>query len=150
MAGREIAAASRGWRVMVSVSKAAASTPKPARRLEPANDVGMVISPGADLVGDLVVPLDVDVLGRVDGSVRARRIVVGEGAHVAGTLIAHEVEIFGTLKDGAVIATRVHLRGGCDVEGDLYYSDLNVDEGALFEGKSRRHDDPFKLVDGAG
>ena len=51
--------------------------------------------------------------------------------------------------DGAIIANSIALRDGCEVDADLYYRALELDEGALFEGKSRRHDNPMSLAPAA-
>jgi cytoskeletal protein CcmA (bactofilin family) len=39
---------------------------------------------------------------------------------------------------------RVTLQAQSHVEGDIYHQSLAIEQGAYFEGKSRRSDDPMK------
>jgi cytoskeletal protein CcmA (bactofilin family) len=43
---------------------------------------------------------------------------------------------------GTVRGRRVILQSSCHVEGDVYHQTLAIEQGAFFEGKSRRTEDP--------
>jgi cytoskeletal protein CcmA (bactofilin family) len=48
---------------------------------------------------------------------------------------------------GSVYSRRVMLQTTSQVEGDIYHQALSIEQGAMFEGKSRRtNDDPRALL----
>ena len=44
---------------------------------------------------------------------------------------------------GSVRGRRVMLQASCHVEGDVFHQALSIEQGAYFEGKSRRTPDPL-------
>jgi hypothetical protein len=77
---------------------------------------------------------------RIEGELRASDLVIGEGAEIQGTAIAQDVTVSGTVK-GTIRAVRVILQGG-NVEGDIFNRTLSIDENSVFEGASRRDENP--------
>ena len=56
--------------------------------------------------------------------------------------VAEEIVIRGHVS-GTVRGKRVMLQASSQVEGDIYHNALSIEQGAMFEGKSRRTaDDP--------
>jgi cytoskeletal protein CcmA (bactofilin family) len=47
---------------------------------------------------------------------------------------------------GSITGLRVTLQGQCHVEGDIFCQTLAIEQGAYFEGKSRRSDNPLAEV----
>ncbi len=99
---------------------------------------------GADLViqGNLTSKGEVQIEGEVQGDIYATHIVIGERARVTGGVIAEECVIRGHLL-GTVRGRRVLLQSSSHVEGDIYHQTMAIEQGAFFEGKSRRTDDPL-------
>lgn len=129
----------------VKITMTDASSTSPLSRMVAANDQALVIPATARIEGLVAVPLDVDLWGVVDGEIRCRQIVLHGGAQLLGTIVAERVEVFGLVREGVIAARRIRIGSGCDVEADLYYEELDIEEGGLYEGKSRRHDDPMTL-----
>jgi cytoskeletal protein CcmA (bactofilin family) len=50
---------------------------------------------------------------------------------------------------GSVRGLRVTLQAQSHVEGDIFHQSLAIEQGAYFEGKSRRSDDPLAEVKAA-
>ena len=99
---------------------------------------------GADLLiqGNLTSKGEVQIEGEVQGDVYATHVVIGERARVTGGIIAEECVIRGHLL-GTIRGRRVLLQGSAHVEGDVYHQTMAIEQGAFFEGKSRRTDDPL-------
>ena len=99
---------------------------------------------GEDLVIDGNVtsncPLHID--GRVHGDVQCASLVLGENSEIEGNVVAEDVVIHGRLI-GSVRGVRVILQSTCHVTGDLIHVTLAMEQGAYFEGKSRRSEDPL-------
>jgi cytoskeletal protein CcmA (bactofilin family) len=99
------------------------------------------IGSGMSIIGNIECNGPAQVFGRVEGEVRASDLLIGDGAQVEGSVIAQDVKICGSVK-GTVRATRVKLQRGGAVEGDIFHRSLSIDENALFEGTSRRVENP--------
>jgi cytoskeletal protein CcmA (bactofilin family) len=84
--------------------------------------------------------------GQVQGEIHCASLVLGENSQLEGSAIAEDVVISGRLI-GSVRALRVRLQPKSHVEGDLLYQSLAIEQGAYFEGKSRRSDDPLSRQD---
>jgi cytoskeletal protein CcmA (bactofilin family) len=105
---------------------------------------------GQDLVitGNLNCKGDIEIEGEVQGDVQARRIIVGESARVTGSLLAEEVVVRGGVQ-GQIRGNTVTFQATSRVEGDIFHRSLLIEQGALFEGRSRRSDDPLTVPRGA-
>jgi cytoskeletal protein CcmA (bactofilin family) len=110
---------------------------KPAAKPETVSSIGSTMS----VVGQVVCTGQARVFGRVEGELRVSDLLLGEGAHVEGTVIAQEVTVRGHVK-GTIRALRVRLEDGATVEGDIFHRSLTIEEGALLEGSSRRVENP--------
>jgi len=99
---------------------------------------------GSDLIvyGDVVSKGELRVDGEIEGDIDGNRVVLGEQACVTGTVRAEDIVIFGQVM-GSVGGRRVSLQSTSRVEGDVYHQVLVLEQGAFFEGKSVRSDDPL-------
>lgn len=106
-----------------------------------------VIGPGFMLEGDAITIRCKGSL-RVDGNIRAdlhtSRLVVGKDAVISGAIAAEEVEVYGQVR-GAILARHLVLHSTAEVEGDLVSHELTVEQGASFDGRSRKAKDPAEI-----
>jgi len=131
-----------------------ASTPEAIRRLARTGDAlqseaASSISSGLTIVGKIIGHGALTIFGHIKGEVRASTIVIAEGAQIEGGVSAEEMTIGGNVK-GIIQANRVKLNSGAVVEGDIYHRTLTIEEGARFEGMSRRGENPIDTIDGNG
>ena len=101
-----------------------------------------VIGPDLTIHGNLSSEGQVQIDGKVEGDIHGTHIIVGERAHITGSIIAEEVVVRGHVM-GSVRGKRVMLQAQSHVEGDIYHNALAIEQGAFFEGKSRRSEDPI-------
>lgn len=113
----------------------------PALRASGAN-APSAIGPDLIITGNLVSKGEMQIDGEVQGDIRGTNIIIGERAKITGTVIAEETVIRGQVM-GSVRSRRVMLQTSSRVEGDIYHQSLAIEQGAYFEGKSRRSDDPL-------
>jgi cytoskeletal protein CcmA (bactofilin family) len=102
------------------------------------------IGSGMSIVGKIDCNGPAQVFGRIEGELRASDLLVGEGATIDGSVIAQSVTVCGHIK-GTVRAVRVKLQNGGAVEGDIFHRSLSIDENSLFEGSSRRVENPTEI-----
>jgi cytoskeletal protein CcmA (bactofilin family) len=102
------------------------------------------IGSGMSIVGKIETDGPAQVFGRIEGEVRASDLLIGDGAQIEGTVVAQNVTICGRVK-GTIRASRVKLENGGVVEGEIFHRSLSIDENSLFEGSSRRVENPADL-----
>ena len=112
----------------------------------PAGDrVISIIGPDLTIDGDLISRGDLRIDGEVQGNIEGTRVVIGEHAQITGGVSAEDVIVLGHVM-GTVRGLRVSLQSTCHVEGDVYHQALVMEQGASFEGKSTRSNDPLTIA----
>ena len=113
--------------------------PKPERTTK--TGPNSCIGSGMSVVGKIECNGPVQVFGRIEGELRASDLLIGDGAQIEGSVIAQNLTVCGRVK-GTIHAVRVKLQNGGAVEGDIFHKSLSIDENSLFEGSSRRVENP--------
>ena len=115
-------------------------------RSEPTTKAGMASCIGSDMsiVGKIECNGPAQVLGRIEGELRASDLLISDGAHIEGSVVAQNVTVCGRVK-GTIRAVRVKLQNGGAVEGDIFHRSLSIDENSQFEGSSRRVENPTEI-----
>jgi cytoskeletal protein CcmA (bactofilin family) len=122
-------------------SRMAARSGQAAPARPPTNTGVSQISADLTILGNLVSKGEVHIDGEIQGDLHAAVVLVGESASIMGGVIAEEVIVRGTVM-GSIRGKRVTLESTSKVEGDVFHNQLAIAQGAYFEGKSRRVDDP--------
>ena len=99
------------------------------------------LGPGMAIIGKIDCQGTLHIFGRIEGELRATNVLIGNGAHFDGHVIAQGVTIDGRLK-GSIHAIRVSLQHNAVVDGDIFHRILSIEENAQFEGSSRRVENP--------
>ncbi len=105
-----------------------------------------IIGAGLTITGNLTCKGEVQVDGVVEGDIQGSNVVVGEGATVTGSIYGDEVIVRGHVV-GSVRGRRVMLQTTSQVEGDIFHQSLSIEQGAMFEGKSRRTKEDPRTVE---
>ncbi len=111
---------------------------KPAAR---SSGVPSLISGDVIIKGMIEAESEVQFDGFLEGDIRAKGLVIGEGASVRGEVVASRVKVAGTV-DGSIRASHVELASSSNVKGDILHSALSIENGARFDGNCRHSDDP--------
>ena len=82
--------------------------------------------------------------GEIEGDVQGAEVIVGEKGKVTGVVAAQDVIIRGRVS-GVVCGKTVALQSTSHVEGDVHHMSLAIEQGAVFEGRSRRAADEASL-----
>ena len=75
--------------------------------------------------------------GTIQAELHSKGLTVGESGTVQGTIAAEVVDVFGRVS-GTIRGAKVVLRSSSEVEGDIHAGSLQMEEGASFDGRSRR------------
>jgi cytoskeletal protein CcmA (bactofilin family) len=111
----------------------------------PERNTPSVIGPDLIIHGNLTSKGEVQVDGEVQGDIHGTYVVIGEKARITGGIVAEEIVVRGHVA-GSIRGKRVMLQSSSHVEGDVYHQALAIEQGAYFEGKSRRVEDPISGV----
>jgi len=103
------------------------------------------IGPDLTIQGNLISTGEVQVDGEIEGDLHGTHVLIGEKARIQGAVNAEEVVVRGHVM-GSVRGRKVMLQSTSHVEGDVHHQSLAIEQGAYFEGKSRRSDDPLAGV----
>jgi cytoskeletal protein CcmA (bactofilin family) len=101
-----------------------------------------VVAAGAVVSGSMTAPGDIQVEGHVIGDVRCATVMIGKDGDVKGNVTAETATIRGRVL-GNVRARTIQLAATGSVEGDLSHAVLIIEEGGVFEGRSKRSADPL-------
>lgn len=104
--------------------------------------VPSIISSDVVIKGSIESAGELQFDGEIDGDVRAKGLVIGDGARVDGEVMAEKVRVSGTV-EGSIRAVEVELAATAHVKGDITHKSLTIESGAHFDGSSQHSDDPL-------
>ncbi|MBU1377747.1 MAG: polymer-forming cytoskeletal protein [Alphaproteobacteria bacterium] len=105
-------------------------TPQP-RKLT----VASLVAEGVSLRGDLTTEGDLHLDGALEGDLRVGQLTIGESGSVSGSILADSIEVRGSVT-GTICARQVRLWATARVDGDISHTELSIEAGAHFEGRS--------------
>jgi cytoskeletal protein CcmA (bactofilin family) len=100
-----------------------------------------IIGEGLKIISQGVLQVD----GEIEGDVRAAEVIVGEEGKVTGMVAGQQVIIRGKVH-GVVCGKTVALERSSNVEGDIHHMSFTIEQGAMFEGRSRRRTNEAELT----
>ena len=98
-----------------------------------------ILSVDLQVTGDIVTSGELHVSGSVKGDIIAKKVTIDEAGSVTGDIEAESAFVAGTLT-GRLTATGVILAATARVVADITNVALTIEQGAVFEGHSRRVD----------
>jgi len=93
--------------------------------------------------GDITSKGEIHIDGKVEGDIRCAAVTINEGGQVTGSVVSEEAMI-GGLVLGTVRSLKVTLRSTAHVEGDVIHNAIGMEQGAYFDGTSRRSENPIE------
>jgi|AGTN01.2.fsa_nt_gi Integral membrane protein CcmA involved in cell shape determination len=92
-----------------------------------------VIGPDVRIVGNIITQGEMQIDGQVEGDITCQTLVVGEGARIAGAVVAESVRVHGHLS-GKIDANTVMIARSAEVVGDITHESLEIEAGGHLEG----------------
>ena len=124
-----------------TTARAASKTPG----LSASKMVPSIIGEDLTIRGNVTSKGELQVDGEIEGDIRCGSLLLGDKAHVRGGVVAEDVVV-----RGHIVGSIAALQGQCHVEGDILSQTLAIEQGAYFEGKSRRSDNPLAEIKAPG
>ncbi len=87
------------------------------------------------IIGEVTSDEELYLDGDLDGKLTlTKRLTVGPNSKVNASIKAEEIIVFGTIKGNVESATRVALRTGASIVGDIKTAGIVIEDGAYFKG----------------
>lgn len=83
--------------------------------------------------------------GNIQADLHSKELVVGSEAVITGSIAAETVRVMGRV-NGAIYGANVVLHSSAAVEGDIHSKSLGVEQGASFDGRSRKVNDVSEIA----
>src|SRR3977135_2045542 len=99
-----------------------------------------IMGQGLKIIGRGLLQVD----GEIEGDVQAVEVIIGEQGKVTGMVAGQQVVVRGKVS-GVVCAKNVALQASSEVRGDIHHMSFAIEQGAVFEGRSRRARDEAAL-----
>ena len=110
--------------------------------------VPSIIGEDLTIKGNVTSKGEIQVDGEIEGDIRCGSLLLGDKSRVTGGVAAEDVVVRGHVV-GSIRGLRITLQAQSHVEGDIFDQSLGIEQGAYFEGKSRRSDSPLAESQGA-
>ena len=95
-----------------------------------------IIAAGTEIKGNIQSKGDIRVDGILTGNLQtASKVVVGPAGAVTGDVEAQQAEVLGKINGTIRISDMLSLKGNCEVNGNIYTGQLQVDASASFNGE---------------
>jgi cytoskeletal protein CcmA (bactofilin family) len=121
-------------------AQASVSAPSSGEKSVIGNDL-KIIGQGLKIIGRGLLQID----GEIEGDVHAAEVVVGEKGQVSGLVAGRQVVVRGKVS-GVICGQTVALQASSQVDGDINHMSFAIEQGAHFEGRSRRAKSEADLV----
>lgn len=93
---------------------------------------------GTRIVGDLISDSNLRIDGEVTGNVStSSKVVIGELGKISGNLTCLDADIEGKIEGVLKVEQTLVLREKARITGDIYTSKVQIEEGAVFNGKCK-------------
>ncbi len=103
---------------------------------ETASGIATIIASGTEINGDISSKGDIRVDGTLTGNITtAGKIIIGPGGHVKGDIDANTADVLGRITGNVKVVELLFLKGNCEVHGNIYTGQLQVDATASFNGE---------------
>jgi cytoskeletal protein CcmA (bactofilin family) len=87
------------------------------------------------IVGEVTSDEELYLDGDLDGKLNlSNRLTIGPNSKVNANIKAQEIVVFGTIKGNVESETRVSLRTGASIVGDIKTAGIVIEDGAYFKG----------------
>jgi len=95
------------------------------------------LASGTTINGDFKADANIRLEGTIYGTVTcAGRIVMSKSAYIKGDIFCQNIDSEGKIEGNIVAKEKVHLFSTALVEGNIKYTGLQIDGGAIFNGQA--------------
>ena len=90
----------------------------------------MIIGSGSNFKGTDIKTDEIEVYGKIETNIHAKKIYVGSAAEIIGSVTCEDAEIYGSVHGAIQINGKADIKKTAQIFGSLRYQTLSVAEGA--------------------
>jgi cytoskeletal protein CcmA (bactofilin family) len=95
-----------------------------------------IIAAGTTLKGDITSNGDIRIDGTLQGNIHCTaKVVIGANGNVEGDISGQQADIMGKVNGTIKVKELLQLKGGSQVNGNLYATKLQIEPSASFNGQ---------------
>lgn len=114
----------------------------------PAQGGASIIAAGTSLKGDLTSNGDIRIDGTLQGNIHCTaKVVIGANGIVEGDIAGQQADIMGKVNGTVKVKELLQLKGGSNINGNIYASKLQIEPSANFNGQCHMNTTPVKNFD---
>jgi cytoskeletal protein CcmA (bactofilin family) len=99
--------------------------------------VNTIIGAGTQIEGKITTLHSLRIDGTIEGEIRAEGLVIiGKDGIVKGDVYASSLTVEGLVEGNVYVSDSLHLIRNCQLNGDITAESIEIEQGALFNGKS--------------
>lgn len=103
---------------------------------ETGTGLATIIAAGTEIRGNIESKGDIRVDGTLIGNLQtSSKVLIGPGGHVQGDVAALQAEVLGRVTGNVKVTELLFLKGNCEINGNIYTGQLQVDATASFNGE---------------
>jgi cytoskeletal protein CcmA (bactofilin family) len=111
--------------------------------------VPSIIGEDLTIKGNVTSKGEIQLDGEIEGDISCSSLLLGDKSKVTGGVAAEDVVVRGHIV-GSIRGLRITLQAQSHVEGEIVHQSLAIEQGAYFEGESRRSEDPLAEIKAPG
>jgi cytoskeletal protein CcmA (bactofilin family) len=102
----------------------------------PGSGAATIIAAGTTLKGDISSNGDIRIDGHLQGNIQCQaKVVIGSNGSVEGDISGQQADIMGKVSGTIKVKELLQLKGGSNVNGNLYAGKLQIEPSANFNGQ---------------
>ena len=102
----------------------------------PGSGAASIIAAGTTLKGDITSNGDIRIDGTLQGNIHCTaKVIIGAKGNVQGDVSGQQADILGKVAGTIKVKELLQLKGGSQVDGNLYAAKLQIEPSANFNGQ---------------
>lgn len=103
---------------------------------EYATGMATIVASGTEIKGNINSKGDIRVDGILVGNLTtSSKVLVGPSGKITGDVIAQQADVLGAITGTIKVTELLYLKGNCQINGNIYAGQLQVDATASFNGE---------------
>lgn len=103
---------------------------------ESSTGLATIVASGTEIKGNIESKGDIRVDGTLLGNLTtSSKVLVGPSGKITGDIVAQQADVLGVIHGTLKVTDLLYLKGSCQVNGNIYAGQLQVDATASFNGE---------------
>ena len=103
---------------------------------ETSTGIATIVATGTEIRGNIESKGDIRVDGTLIGNLStSSKVLVGPSGKITGDVVALQADVLGQVNGTLKVTELLYLKGTCQVNGNIYAGQLQVDATAAFNGE---------------